>query len=233
MAVDKERPGPTLLVVDDEPAIRRFLRVVLSAQGYTVVEASTVSEAVKAVAEACPDVVVLDLGLPDGSGLTVIERVRVWSKVPIIVLTVLERETDKVAALDAGADDYVTKPFGAGELSARIRAALRRVDSPDEPVFRSGDLVVDRRRRRIELAGVEVQTTPIELDLLGVLAEHGGRVLTHRQLLLAVWGAGYETESHLLRVHVSNLRRKLEPDPANPRYLLTEPGVGYRLSDNA
>jgi two-component system KDP operon response regulator KdpE len=230
--VSAELAGLRVLVIDDEQAIRRFLRVALGAQGCVVVEAPSAAEALRAVVEERPDLVILDLGLPDAGGLTVIERVREWSKVPIIVLSVMDRERDKIAVLDAGADDYVTKPFGAGELAARMRAALRRARAPhDEPVFRSGGLVLDRARRRVEVDGEEVTLTPTEYDLLRTLADHAGRVLTHRQLLNAVWGTGYEDEAHLLRVHVSNLRRKIEPDPAKPHHLLTEPGVGYRLRD--
>lgn len=222
--------GPRILVIDDEAAIRRFLRVSLDAQGYQVYEAETGKEGLQAVPACRPDVVILDLGLPDMEGHDVIRHLREWSPVPIIVLSVRDRETEKIAALDAGADDYVTKPFAVGELTARLRAALRRTaNAGTAAVYEVGELRIDLGRRQVVLAGQEVTLTPTEYELLRALAQHGGRVLTHRQLLRQVWGASYEPETHLLRVNISNLRRKLEPDPSRPRYLLTEPGVGYRL----
>jgi two-component system KDP operon response regulator KdpE len=225
--------GARVLVVDDEPAIRRFLRVTLDAQGYQVYEAQTGQEALQAVPGCRPDVVILDLGLPDMEGHEVIRKLREWSPVPIIVLSVREHEQEKITALDAGADDYVTKPFAVGELTARLRAALRRTaNAGKEAVFEVGDLRVDMGRRQVSLAGQEVSLTPTEYELLRALAQHGGRVLTHHQLLRQVWGASYEPETHLLRVNISNLRRKLEPDPSRPQYLLTEPGVGYRLKQD-
>ena len=177
-----------------------------------------------------PDLVILDLGLPDLDGIEVTRLLREWTHIPIIILSVRGQETDKIAALDAGADDYLTKPFGVGELLARMRVALRRAgQSGDEPVFTSGDLMVDLTRRVVTVAGHEVQLTPTEYDLLRVLVTHAGKVLTHHQLLREVWGMGYEQEMHMLRVNISNLRRKIEPDPSRPRYIVTEPGVGYRL----
>jgi two-component system KDP operon response regulator KdpE len=219
-----------VLVVDDEPAIRRFLRTALAAHAYSVYEAATGQEALAAVAAHRPDLVILDLGLPDIEGIEVTRLLRSWLQVPIIILSVREQEADKIAALDAGADDYVTKPFGTGELLARMRGALRRAaPSLAEPVFVSGELRVDLAHRLVTVADREVQLTPTEYDLLRVLVTNAGKVLTHRQLLRQVWGVGYEQESHLLRVNMSNLRRKLEPDPARPRFIITEPGVGYRL----
>ena len=183
-----------------------------------------------AVTAQRPDVIVLDLGLPDLDGVDVTRMLREWTQIPIIILSVRGQEEDKIAALDAGADDYLTKPFGMGELLARMRVALRRAShAVGEPVFTSGELAVDLARRQVTVAGREVQLTPTEYDLLRVLVTHAGQVLTHRHLLREVWGAGYEQETHMLRVNISNLRRKIEPDPTRPRYILTEPGVGYRL----
>lgn len=222
--------GARILVVDDEQAIRRFLKVTLDAQGYQVYEADSGKEALQAVPACRPDAMILDLGLPDMEGHEVIRSLREWSPVPIIVLSVREHETEKIAALDAGADDYLTKPFAVGELMARLRAALRRAaNTGNEPVYEVGELRVDLGRRQVSMQGQEVSLTPTEYDLLRALAQQGGRVLTHHQLLRQVWGASYEPETHLLRVNISNLRRKLEPDPARPQYILTEPGVGYRL----
>jgi two-component system KDP operon response regulator KdpE len=222
--------GLRVLVVDDELAIRRFLHTSLTAHGYTVFDATDGLEALSATTAHRPDLVILDLGLPDLDGVAVTKRLREWTQVPIIIVTVQEQESAKIAALDAGADDYVTKPFGMGELLARMRAALRRAASPaPEPLFASGQLVVDLSRRLVRERGREVQLTPTEYDLLRALVVHAGKVLTHRQLLRQVWGVGYDQEAHLLRVNMSNLRRKLEPDPARPIYILTEPGVGYRL----
>lgn len=219
-----------MLVVDDEPAIRRFLRTVLAAHGYNVFEAKTGQEALSQVVSQRPDVVVLDLGLPDIDGVQVTHLLREWTPLPIVILSVRDREQDKVAALDAGADDYLTKPFGSGELLARLRAALRRAArSSVDPNFLIDDLRVDLARRVVTLAGREVQLTPTEYELLRVLVSNSGRVLTHHQLLREVWGVGYDAEIHMLRVNISNLRRKLEPDPARPHYIVTEPGVGYRL----
>ena len=226
-----ERSGsPRILIVDDEPAIRRFLRTSLTANGYDVFEAENGEQALAGVVTHRPDAIILDLGLPDLEGVEVTSRLREWTQLPIIILSVREQEADKIAALDAGADDYLTKPFGVGELLARLRVVLRRAAlSQDEPVFRLGSLVIDLARRLVTVNGQEVQLTPTEYDLLRVLVSHAGKVLTHQQLLRQVWGLGYEVEAHLLRVNISNLRHKLEPDPARPHYIITEPGVGYRL----
>jgi two-component system KDP operon response regulator KdpE len=222
--------GARVLVVDDERPIRRFLRASLSAHGYAVYEAATGREALSSVLADRPDLIILDLGLPDMDGIEVTRQLREWSQIPIIILSVREEEADKVQALDAGADDYLTKPFGSGELMARIRVAMRRATQPsEEPIVEIGDLKVDLERRLVTVAGEAVVLTPTEYDVLRALAQHAGKVLTHRQLLRQVWGVGYETEMHLLRVNVSNLRRKIEPDPTRPRYVVTEPGVGYRL----
>ncbi len=222
--------GPRILVVDDERAIRRFLRTSLSAYGYTVFVAPDGATALHEVTAHRPDVIVLDLGLPDMDGVEVLRRLRAWSPVPVIVLSVREQERTKVAALDAGADDYLTKPFGMDELTARIRVALRRsTQKGTEAVFETLGLRVDAGHRRVTVDGVEVALTPTEYDLLRVLVQNAGRVLTHRQLLRQVWGAAYQAEVQLLRVNISNLRHKIEPEPSRPIYLLTEPGVGYRL----
>jgi two-component system KDP operon response regulator KdpE len=224
--------GPRVLVVDDEPAIRRFLCTSLTAHGYSVFEAVNGQEALAAVLAHRPDLVILDLGLPDLDGVEVTRLLREWSAVPIVILTVQEQETDKITALDAGADDYVTKPFGMGELLARMRVALRRAALPGaEPVFSTGELTVDLARRLVTVGEREVQLTPTEYDLLRVLVTHAGKVLTHRQLLRQVWGVAYQEETHLLRVNMSNLRHKLEPDASRPKFIVTEPGVGYRLRD--
>jgi two-component system KDP operon response regulator KdpE len=219
-----------LLIVDDEQAIRRFLHAVLSAHGHTIFEADCGEAALQAVITHRPDLIILDLGLPDIEGIEVTRRLREWSQLPIIILSVRDDEADKIAALDAGADDYLTKPFSVGELMARIRVVMRRlVIARDEPILTVGDLTVDLARRLVTLAGAEVQLTPTEYDLLRVLISHAGRVLTHRQLLRQVWGAGNEDDIHMLRVNISNLRQKIEPNPRQHCYLLTEPGVGYRL----
>jgi two-component system KDP operon response regulator KdpE len=220
-----------VLVVDDDQAIRRLLRTSLSAHGYAIFEAATGLEALSGVVTHKPDLMILDLGLPDLDGIQVTRQLREWTKLPIIILSVREREDDKVAALDAGADDYLTKPFGIGELLARMRVALRHVNAQaeEEAVFTVGDLVMDLTRRIVKIRGEEVQLTPTEYALLRVLVTHAGKVLTHHQLLRDVWGPGYERESHLLRVNISNLRGKIESEPAHPQYILTEPGVGYRL----
>jgi two-component system, OmpR family, KDP operon response regulator KdpE len=217
-----------ILVVDDERPILRFLSASLSGQ-YEIVEAATGEDAIRAVATERPDLIILDLGLPDIDGVEVTRRLREWTQTPIIIVSVREQEGDKVAALDAGADDYLTKPFGAGELMARIRVALRRARTEEQVVFSSDNLVVDLARRIVSVEGKEIILTPIEYDILCALIQHAGKVLTHRQLLRTVWGNAYESETHLLRVNVSNLRRKIERDPAKPQHIITEPGVGYRL----
>lgn len=221
---------PRVLVVDDEAPVRRLLRTALGPHGYQVIEATSAGEALATAALVRPDLILLDLGLPDADGTEVIRRLREWTQIPIIVLSVRGQEDDKVAALDAGADDYVTKPFSMGELLARMRVAQRHAASPaDEPVFRTGDLEVDLAHRQVTVGGREIQLTPTEYAILRTLVRYAGRVLTHRQILREVWGPGYEGDTHLLRVNISNLRRKLEPDPTRPRYIITEPGVGYRL----
>jgi len=222
-------PGLKVLVVDDEIAIQRFLRVALNGEGFNVIEANSGEAALTAMIHNRPDLVILDLGLPDMDGIEVTRRIREWSKIPIIILSVREQEDDKIAALDSGADDYLTKPFGMGELLARIRTVLRRqTPGNSEPVFTIGGLVVDLANRLVTMDGAEVQLTPTEYDILRSLVTHAGKVLTNRQLLKEVWGTGYD-DLHILRVNVSNLRHKLEPDSSRPTYIHTEPGVGYRL----
>ena len=223
-----------VLVVDDEPQIVRGLRVILRDAGYDVEAATTKQEALDAVAVRPPDAVVLDLVLPDGSGVDVCAEIRTWSGLPIIVLSAVGDEREKVRALDVGADDYITKPFGTDELLARLRAALRRAgDDGGEPAVTVGDLVIDQAAHRVTRGGEAVHLTPIEFDLLRTLAQHRGKLVTHRQLLRAVWGPAYETETHYLRVHFAHMRAKLEPDPSHPRYVITDPGVGYRLRDDS
>jgi two-component system KDP operon response regulator KdpE len=225
-----DQAGLRILVIDDERPIRRLLKTALTAHGYIISEASTGQEGLAAIAQDHPDLVILDLGLPDIDGVEVTSRVREWTNIPIIILSVRENETDKIKALDMGADDYLTKPFGIGELVARIRVCLRRSIQPNtEPIFQLGAIKVDFVRRLVTVNNVEILLTPTEYELFRILVQNAGRVITHRQLLRQVWGAGYEAETHILRVNISNLRRKIEPDPAQPRYILTEPGVGYRL----
>jgi two-component system KDP operon response regulator KdpE len=220
---------PRVLVVDDERPIRRFLRASLTSE-FTIFEAENGSDALQMVTISRPDLVLLDLGLPDLDGVEVTRRLREWTLVPIIVVTVRDNEADKVLALDAGADDYLTKPFSTSELLARMRAALRHCARPDEePVYQHSDLLVDLSKRDVHLGQNRVTLTPTEYDILRALVLQAGKVLTHQQLIRAVWGSGEEVESHLLRVNVSNLRRKIERDPSHPQHLLTEPGVGYRL----
>jgi len=222
-----------VLVVDDEPEIVRGLRIVLRNAGYSVEAASTKAEALASVATRPPEALVLDLVLPDGDGVSVCKDVRRWSRLPILVLSAVGDEREKVRALDAGADDYVTKPFGTEELLARLRAVLRRSpDSAQSSRVEIGELVIDLEDRSVTSGGNEVHLTPIEFDLLRILARHPGRLVTHRQLLQEVWGPQYVGESHYLRVHIAHVRAKLEPDPSRPRYLITEPGVGYRLRDD-
>jgi two-component system KDP operon response regulator KdpE len=217
-------------VVDDENAIRRYLRAALSAQGFAIFEAANGQEAINAVVSNHPDLIILDLGLPDFDGIEVTRRLREWSQTPIIILSVREAENDKIAALDAGADDYLTKPFGTGELMARMRVALRRLThTPDEPVLQVEELKMDLSRRLVTVGQEQVSLTPTEYEILRLLLQNAGKVLTHRQLLRQVWGTAYESEMHILRVNISNLRRKIEADPSRPHYLLTEPGVGYRI----
>lgn len=220
------------LVVDDEPAVRRFLKASLQTRGYQITEAQNGEEAIAMVATTRPDIILLDLGLPDLDGVEVTRVLREWCNIPIVILSVRDQESEKVAALDAGADDYLTKPFGTNELLARLRASLRRVQqNPDEPVLRSGGLKIDLSLRQVTLDGVSIQLTPTEYDILRVLARQGGKVLTHKHLMREVWGH-VDHDLHTLRVNVSNLRRKIEPDPSHPQFLITEPGVGYRFQVN-
>jgi two-component system KDP operon response regulator KdpE len=223
------KAGLRVLIVDDEIAIQRFLRVALIGQGFVVSEAATGKDALAAITKERPDLIILDLGLPDMDGVEVTRCLREWSKVPVIILSVREQEVEKIAALDAGADDYLTKPFGVGELLARIRTILRRqIDFTSEPIFNLGNLKVDLANRLVAVKNREVQLTPTEYDILKALVQFPGKVLTNTQLLHQVWGEGYE-DLHILRVNISNLRRKLEPDPSRPTFIHTEPGVGYRL----
>jgi two-component system KDP operon response regulator KdpE len=224
--------SPRVLVVDDEPHIVRGLKIILRGAGYAVEAAETKEQAVAALAARPPDALVLDLVLPDGQGVEICEDVRRWSRLPIIVLSAVGDEREKVRALDAGADDYVTKPFGTDELLARLRAVLRRsTESAGEPQITIGELVLDIADRRVSRAGAEIHLTPLEFDLVRVLAQNRGRLVTHRQLLQEVWGPEYGEETHYLRVHVAHIRAKLELDSSRPQYLITEPGVGYRLRE--
>ena len=227
--------GALVLVVEDEPQMRKFIRASLASHGYRIAEAERASEAVLLITSHNPALVLLDLGLPDGDGLDLTRQLREWSRVPIIVISARGREDDKVAALDAGADDYLTKPFGVNELLARMRVALRHAQADQPPsaaaVFEQGELRVDLMRREVTRAGQLVHLTPIEYKLLTLFVKHAGKVLTHRQILKEVWGPAYTTQTHYVRVQMSELRAKLEQDPARPKLLLTEPGVGYRLRD--
>jgi len=226
---------PKLLVIEDESPMRTFLRSALAAHDYHIVEATTGREGLAHAAAHNPDVILLDLGLPDVDGIDLTRRVREWSAVPIIVISARGREQDKIDALDAGADDYLTKPFSVGELLARIRVALRRraraADGLDEPVFAAGDLRVDLARRQVVVRGREIHLTPTEYNLLAALVRYAGRVVTQRQLLKDVWGINAIAQTHTLRVYMAQLRHKIEEEPARPRLLITEPGVGYRLRD--
>ena len=222
-----------ILIVDDEPDIRRFLLASLKSYKHEVIEAQNGAEALSEVRNAHPDLVILDLGLPDMDGVEVTQRVREWSEIPIIILSVRNREAEKIEALNAGADDYLTKPFGVGELLARIRVIMRRVvNVGTHPVYQVGDLVIDLDRHEVTRGGVAISLTPTEFELLNILIQNAGKVVTQRQLIHKVWGPGYEDESRLLRVNISHLRRKIEPDPNQPRFILTELGVGYRMGDD-
>jgi two-component system, OmpR family, KDP operon response regulator KdpE len=225
---------PVIVLIEDEPQIRRFLRTTLTSQGYRLFEATTGADGLVEVASRQPDVAIVDLGLPDMDGLQVIRRLREWTAVPIIVLSARGQEREKVIALDAGADDYVSKPFGSDELLARIRVSLRRTvgasHEGDAATFEVGELRVDLVRRQVSVSGVPVHLTPIEYKLLTTLVRHAGKVVTNRQLLSEVWGPAHADQGHYVRVYMGHLRHKLEAEPANPRYLLTEPGVGYRLA---
>lgn len=226
-------PGHLILIVEDEPQIRRLLRATLAAEGYRVVEAENGERGAAEAATHKPDLVMIDLGLPDIDGVEVVKRIRAWSGLPILILSARSAEADKIAALDAGADDYVTKPFGVGELTARVRVALRHAARTAQPggagVLKFGNIEVDLEKRMVRAGGGDVHLTPIEFRLLACLAQHAGMVLTHRHLLREVWGPSHVDQSHYLRIYMKQLRHKLEPDPARPRYLITETGVGYRL----
>ena len=227
-------PDPVVVLIEDEPQIRRFLRATLTGQGYRLFEAATGADGLVEVGSRQPDVVIVDLGLPDIDGIDVIRRLREWTDVPIIVLSARGQERDKVTALDVGADDYVSKPFGAGELLARIRVALRHTAGAshegDDAAFQVGELRLDLLRRQVFVGDREVRLTPIEYKLLATLVRHAGKVVTHAQLLRDVWGPTHTDQAHYVRVYLAHLRHKLEAEPARPRYLLTEPGVGYRLA---
>jgi two-component system KDP operon response regulator KdpE len=226
---------PTILVIEDDTQIRKLLRISLESHGMRITETTSARDGLLSAANEPPDVVILDLGLPDQDGLQVIKRIREWSRVPILVLSARGHESDKVISLDAGADDYLTKPFSVGELIARIRVALRHAarsgDAAESPVFEAGDLKVDLTRRQVWIAGNEVHLTPTEYRLLTTLVKHAGKVVTHRQLLREVWGPGSTEANENLRVYMGQLRRKIEADTTHPRYLRTEPGIGYRLID--
>ncbi len=225
-----ENKSARIMIIDDEPQMRRLLQVALTAHGYEIREAETGREGIDQTAVFHPDLIVLDLSLPDLDGIEVIKKLREWTQTPVIILSVREQEGDKIAALDAGADDYVTKPFSMGELLARIRTALRHAaGTGDEPVLTFGGLVIDLTRRYVAMDGREVKLTPTEYELLRVLTVNAGKVLTHRQLMRMVWGPSYEQETNYLRVYIRQLRQKIEPDPARPRNIITESGVGYRL----
>jgi two-component system, OmpR family, KDP operon response regulator KdpE len=227
--------APLVLVVEDEPQMRRFIRASLTSHGYRLIEAGTAAEATALATSHNPELLLLDLGLPDGDGLELTRIIRGWSRVPIIVISARGREEDKVAALDAGADDYLTKPFGVNELLARMRVALRHALMAAAPaprqVIELGELTLDLARRQVTRAGAELHLTPIEYKLLVLFAQHAGKVLTHRQILKEVWGPAYANQTHYVRVHMAELRKKIEADPARPKLLVTEPGVGYRLRD--
>ena len=226
------KPAIVVLVIDDEPQIRRLLRVTLEANGYSVFDAANGQDGIVQAAQCRPEIVLLDLGLPDLVGVEVLRRIREWSRVPVIILSVRDREHDKIAALDSGADDFVTKPFGSGELLARMRTALRRSQpQPADAIFRAGKIEVDLAARVVRKAGAEVKLTPTEYALLRLLAVHAGKVMTHRQLLTEVWGPAAVEQTHYLRVHVAHLREKLEDNAAQPKLILTESGVGYRMAE--
>jgi len=223
---------PRVLVVDDEPAILRFLQPALAANDYEVVTAGTVADATKRIASEAPDAVVLDLGLPDGDGKDVIRTVRQWSDVPIVVLSARDRESEKIEALDLGADDFINKPFGVGELLARLRTAMRhRMQRRAEiPVLKLGNLEIDSVRHRVVRAGEEIKLTPKEFELLSLLARHAGAVITHKQVLAAVWGPAHTEDTQYLRVYIGHLRQKIEDNPDDPKIIITEPGIGYRIA---
>jgi len=222
--------GPTVLIIDDELQIRRFLRIGLEAEGYTVVEAATGKDGIYQTAVSRAVAIILDLGLPDMDGQKVLHQVRQWNSVPVLILSVRNDESEKIACFDNGADDYIIKPFSMGEFMARMRSALRRAQkNPDEPIFRNGDLCIDFAKRLVTVGGKYVQLSPTEYDLLKLLAYQSGKVLTHRQIMQEIWGPFYEKESQSLRVFIRLLRKKLEQDPAQPTLIMTIPGVGYRM----
>jgi two-component system KDP operon response regulator KdpE len=232
-AENPDKNLPRVLVVDDEKAIQRFMKNALNSAEFSVHIAGGGKEALQAAIAFRPDLIILDLGLPDMDGMEVLRRLREWTQVPIIILSVRDREDEKVKALDSGADDYVTKPFGMGELLARMRVVLRKsIQQSPEPVYKADGLEVDLEHRRVFVQGREVQLTATEYDLLRLLVKHAGKVLTHNQILRQIWGPAYMEQPHLLRVNISNLRRKIEPEPERPQYILTELGVGYRLKIN-
>jgi len=219
-----------ILVVDDEPQIQKLLKVSLGAHGYEIEEALTGEDGIRRAALIKPDLLIVDLGLPDMDGKAVVQAIRSWSSTPIIVLTARDQEREKIEALDVGADDYVTKPFSVGELMARMRVSLRRAASPEhEPVLQCGDLTIDLVQRRVSVGEREIKLTPTEYELLKILAQFRGRVVTHKQLLKAVWGNNYDDDTHYIRVYIGQLRRKIEADPTQPRYITTESGIGYRM----
>lgn len=226
-----QEQGARILIIDDEPQIRKLLKVTLQAHQYAVSEAATGEEGLRQATLASPDIILLDLGLPDRSGMDVLAEIREWSNVPILVLTAKDREEDKITALDGGADDYVTKPFGMGELVARIRVALRHVaKSTHEPILHAGELSIDLAQRIVKLRDERIKLTPTEYELLKVLATHAGKVVTQRQLLQQVWGSQHnESDSHYLRIYIGHLRKKLEEDSTRPQWIITEPGIGYRF----
>ena len=222
--------GLRVLVIDDEPQIRKLLKVSLGAHGYDVHESMSGMDSVVQAADIKPDLVILDLGLPDIDGKEVVRRLREWSDVPILILTARDQEKEKIDALDAGADDYITKPFSMGELLARMRVSVRRsAHAGEDPVIQCGDLSIDLAQRRVTVDAQEIKLTPTEYDIIKILAQNAGKVLTHRQLLKAVWGDTYSDDTHYIRVYIGQLRRKIEPNPTQPRYIVTESGVGYRL----
>jgi two-component system, OmpR family, KDP operon response regulator KdpE len=230
------QPRLQILIIEDEAQIRRFLRSSLAANGYDLLEAGSAKDGLEQAAQLRPDAIILDLGLPDLDGIEVLRRIRSWSAVPVVILTARGQEQEKIALLDAGADDYLTKPFGVGELLARIRASLRRTAGAqvaEAPVVSAGDLRIDLGRRQVQRGGAEVHLTPIEYRLLAALVRNLGRVVTQRQLLQEVWGPEYTDSAHYLRIYMQHLRHKLEADPARPRHLITEPGVGYRFKDES
>lgn len=222
--------GLRILVIDDEPQIRKLLNVSLQAHGYQLSAAENGQEGIQQAAAFKPDLAIVDLGLPDMDGKAVIQQIRDWSAMPIIILTARDQEQEKIAALDAGADDYITKPFGIGELMARMRVCLRRIATGDsEPILRCGGLAIDLLQRRVTVDDREIKLTPTEYELIKFMMQHAGRVLTHKQLLKAGWGSSYEEDTHYIRIYIGQLRRKIEQDPAQPRYIITESGIGYRL----